>query len=80
MNEQKESRRSLRKAVVNGLWGMGIGSVTAGVLGGVSDEFLAPEGLSASAAAWAICWIAFCTGMGSWFGWTGRSVLDWWRG
>jgi hypothetical protein len=76
MNEQKTSRRHLGKALMNALWGLGIGTVIFGW--DVSAELLAPEGLSASTVIWAIIPISLCASAGFWSGWTGHSVQDWW--
>lgn len=68
------TRRRLKKAVVNGLWGFGIGTTTTAIAG---TESSVPDDLTASIVL-AICWISVGTGAGFWYGWTGRSVYNKW--
>jgi hypothetical protein len=57
----------LAKAMINALAGLVIWSVLL-LVGDKSDGI-----------GWYILALPFVVGAGAWFGWTGRSVLDWWR-
>jgi hypothetical protein len=72
MKEKKTSRRRVKKAAKNGLWGLLVGAT---MVGAAADSV--PDDLMALTLVLATVWISFCAGVGFWYGWTGRSVMVW---